>query len=120
VLEILNEPQFQDRYRWSGVQAKLLASIRQAAPRHTVIVSGHGWASIEQLLSLAPLGDANVIYNFHQGAAWGKPMWRHLAAVPCPSNADNVAPVAGVLSDEVSKLLVTRYGMRVERSAYSR
>ena len=119
VLEILNEPQFQDRYRWSGVRAKLLASIRQAAPRHTVIVSGHGWASVEELLSLEPLADAKVIYNFHfylphifthQGATWGRPLWRHLAAVPYPSSPDNVSPVAGGLADDVSKLLVTRYG----------
>jgi endoglucanase len=119
VFEILNEPEFGDRYRWSGVQAKLLAGIRQAAPRHTAIVSGHRWASIEELLSLEPVRDANVIYNFHfylphifthQGAAWGTPFWRHLAAVPYPSNVDNVAPVAGVLSDDVSRLLVTRYG----------
>jgi endoglucanase len=119
VFEILNEPEFGDRYRWSGVQAKLLASIRQAAPGHTVIVSGHGWASIEELLSLEPLRDAGVIYNFHfylpnifthQGATWGRPFWRHLAAVPYPSSADNVAPVAGVLTDDVSRLLVIRYG----------
>src|SRR5262245_44596928 len=119
VLEILNEPQFQDRYRWSGVQAKLLASIRQATPRHTVIVSGHGWASSEELLSLESLGDAKVIYNFHfylphifthQGATWGRALWQQLAAVPYPSSPDNVAPVAGGLTDDVSKLLVTRYG----------
>jgi len=119
VFEILNEPEFEDRYRWSGVQAKLLAGVRQAAPRHTAIVSGHGWASIEELLSLEPVRDANVIYNFHfylpqifthQGAAWGRPFWRHLAAVPYPSSADNVAPVADGLSDDVSRLLVTRYG----------
>jgi endoglucanase len=119
VFEILNEPEFEDRYRWSGVQAKLLAGIRQAAPRHTAIVSGHRWASIEELLSLEPVRDANVIYNFHfylphifthQGAAWGTPFWRHLAAIPYPSSADNVAPVAGVLSDDVSRLLVIRYG----------
>jgi endoglucanase len=119
VFEILNEPEFEDRYRWSGVQAKLLASIRQAAPRHTVIVSGHGWASIEELLSLEPLRDANVIYNFHfyrphifthQGAPWGRAFWRHLAAVPYPSSAENVAPIAGVTTDDVSRLLVTRYG----------
>ena len=119
VFEILNEPEFEDRYRWSGVQAKLLAGIRQAAPRHTAIVSGHRWASIEELLSLEPVRDANVIYNFHfylpqifthQGAAWGRPFWRHLAAVPYPSSSDNVAPVADALSDDVSRLLVTRYG----------
>jgi endoglucanase len=119
VFEILNEPEFEDRYRWSGVQAKLLAGIRQAAPRHTAIVSGHRSASIEELLSLEPVRDANVIYNFHfylpqifthQGAAWGRPFWRHLAAVPYPSSSDNVAPVADALSDDVSRLLVTRYG----------
>ena len=118
VFEILNEPEFEDRYRWSGVQAKLLA-VRQAAPRYTAIVSGHRSASIEELLSLEPVRDANVIYNFHfylpqifthQGAAWGRPFWRHLAAVPYPSSADNVAPVADGLSDDVSRLLVTRYG----------
>src|SRR3989442_9003136 len=119
VFEILNEPEFEDRYRWSGVQAKLLAGVRQAAPRHTAIVSGHGWASIEELLSLEPVRDANVIYNFHfylpqifthQGAAWARPFWRHLAAVPYPSSPDNLAPVADGLPDDVSRLLVTRYG----------
>jgi endoglucanase len=119
VFEILNEPEFEDRYRWSGVQAKLLAAIRQAAPRHSAIVSGHRWASIEELLSLEPVRDANVIYNFHfylpqifthQGAAWGRPFWRHLAAVPYPSSADNVAPIVDGLPDDVSRLLVTRYG----------
>jgi len=119
VFEILNEPEFQDRYRWGGVQAKLLAAIRQAAPQHTAIVSGHRWASIDELLSLEPLRDANVIYNFHfyvphifthQGAAWGTPYWRHLAAVPYPSSPDNVAAVADLLSDDLSRLLVIRYG----------
>src|SRR2546425_12368416 len=119
VFEILNEPEFEDRYRWSGSQAKLRAGCRQAAPRPTAIVSGHRWARIEELLSLEPVRDANVIYNFHfylpqifthQGAAWGRPFWRHLAAVPYPSSADNVAAVADGLSDDVSRLLVTRYG----------
>ena len=117
--EILNEPEFEDRYRWSGVQAKFLASMRQAAPRHTVIVSGHGWASIEELLSLEPLRDADVIYNFHfylphifthQGAPWGRAFWRHLAALPYPSSPKNVAPFADRLTDNWSRLLVTRYG----------
>ncbi len=119
VFEILNEPEFEDRDRWRCVQAKLLTGIRQAAPRHTVIVSGHRWASIEELLSLERLRDADVIYNFHfyrpdifthQGATWGRTFWRHLAAVPYPSSADNVAPVAGAMTDEVSRLLMTRYG----------
>lgn len=39
-LEILNEPEFADRYRWLGVQVKLAAAIREGAPRHTIIAAG--------------------------------------------------------------------------------
>ena len=40
-LEVLNEPEFRDGYRWSGVQAKLAAAIRYEAPEHTIIATGH-------------------------------------------------------------------------------
>lgn len=30
--EVLNEPEFRDRYRWAGVQAKLATAIREGAP----------------------------------------------------------------------------------------
>src|ERR1039457_1272651 len=39
-LEIMNEPEFTDRYRWLGVQMKLAAAIRQGAPAHTIIAAG--------------------------------------------------------------------------------
>src|SRR5260370_31327147 len=38
--EILNEPEFHDRYRWQGVQAKLAVAIRGGAPQHTVMLVG--------------------------------------------------------------------------------
>jgi endoglucanase len=38
------------------------------------------------------------------------PFWRHLVAVPYPSSVNNVAPLADSLSDDVSRLLVMRYG----------
>src|SRR5260370_15979917 len=38
--EILNEPEFHDRYRWQGVQAKLAVAIREGAPQHTIVVAG--------------------------------------------------------------------------------
>src|SRR4029453_6633444 len=63
--ESSNAAELGDPDRWSGAQAKLLGGIRQAAPRHTAIISGHRWASIEELLSLEPVHDANDIYNFH-------------------------------------------------------
>jgi len=77
--EILNEPEFRDRYRWSGVQAKLATAIREGAPQHTIIAAGANYSDVADLLALTPLPDANVIYNFHfydphtfthQGATW--------------------------------------------------
>src|SRR5207245_1513924 len=114
IFEILNEPEFEDRYRWSGVQAKLLAGVRQATPRHTAIVSGHRSANIEELLSLEPVRDANVIYNFHfylpqifthQGAAWGRPFWRHIAAVAYPSSADDAGDF-GLVTKQSGQIVV--------------
>jgi hypothetical protein len=93
-LEVLNEPEFEDPYRWSGVQTLLVSAIRQGAPDHTIIVSGHRWASLEELLALEPLRDRNLIYNFHfyspalfthQGATWGVNLWHYLKDVPYPS-----------------------------------
>ena len=38
--EILNEPEMRDEYRWYGVEAKLAAAIRRAAPANTIIAAG--------------------------------------------------------------------------------
>ena len=38
--EIMNEPEFSDRYRWYGVEAKVAAAIREGAPKNTIIVAG--------------------------------------------------------------------------------
>ena len=52
--EILNEPEFKDAYRWYGVEAKLAAAIRRAAPRHTIIATGAHWDNDEDLVFLEP------------------------------------------------------------------
>jgi len=79
--EILNEPEFSDRYRWYGVQAKLATAIREGAPQHTIIAAGARWSDDDELVFLEPLRDPNVIYNFHfydphifthQGATWDR------------------------------------------------
>ena len=79
-LEILNEPEFTDRYRWLGVEMKLAAAIREGAPAHTIIAAGARWSDDDELVFQEPLHDSNVIYNFHfyephifthQGATWG-------------------------------------------------
>src|ERR1700686_1738249 len=54
-LEILNEPEFTDRYRWLGVQMKLAAAIREGAPGHTIIAAGARGAGEDGLVFSEPL-----------------------------------------------------------------
>ena len=91
--EILNEPEVNDQYRWAGIQTRLAAAIREAAPRNTIIAAGPNYSNIEDLLTLHPLSDGNVIYNFHfydphefthQGANWGLSWWSYTHGIPYP------------------------------------
>src|SRR6266403_359918 len=101
--EILNEPEFRDRYRWEGVQSRLAAAIREGAPAHTIIVAGANWSADNELLFIEPLHDPNTIYNFHfydphifthQGATWTTNFQHYLADLPYPSTPENVRAAA--------------------------
>src|SRR6266478_9993009 len=92
-LEILNEPEFTDRYRWLGVQVKLAAAIREGAPAHTIIAAGARWSDDDEMVFQEPLHDPNIIYNFHfyephifthQGATWGAYYWHWLRDLKYP------------------------------------
>jgi len=63
--EILNEPEMRDAYRWYGVETKLAAAIRQAAPANTILAPGAKWDDDDDMIFLEPLRDSNVIYVFH-------------------------------------------------------
>jgi endoglucanase len=119
-LEILNEPEFSDRYRWLGVQMKLAAAIREGAPKHTIIAAGAQWSNDDELIFQEPLHDANVIYNFHfyephlfthQGANWGAYYWHWLRGLSYPSNLESAERAAALEPDEVNRLFVIRYGL---------
>lgn len=97
--EILNEPEESDPYRWSGIQARVAAEIRKVAPHNTIIATGPNYSDIADLMTLQPLVDGNVIYNFHfydphtfthQGATWGSPWWSYLSHVPYPVDESNM------------------------------
>jgi aryl-phospho-beta-D-glucosidase BglC (GH1 family) len=117
--EILNEPEFTDRYRWYGVQSKLAAAIREGAPRHTLIATGARWSNDDELVFIEPLRDSNVIYNFHfyephifthQGATWGVYFWHWVKGLDYPSSPESAAKVAAGMPDAVDRLAVIRYG----------
>ena len=118
--EILNEPEFRDRYRWAGVQAKLAAAIRDGAPTHTIIAAGANWSDIDDLLELTPLADPNVIYNFHfydphtfthQGATWGENYWHFETKLAYPAETHNAEQVASEQPDRLNRLRVLRYAL---------
>lgn len=118
-LEIMNEPEMQDPYRWLGIETKVVAAIRAAAPQHTIIAAGAGWSNDDDLVFLEPLRDSNVIYNFHfyephifthQGATWGTYYWHWLKDLHYPSSIENSEKVAEEVQDPVDRLNVIRYG----------
>ena len=117
--EILNEPEMHDPYRWYGVETKLAAAIRQAAPANTILAPGASWDNNSDLLFLEPLHDSNVIYVFHfyephifthQGATWGEFYWHWLKDLHYPSDPKNAAEVAAAIPEAVHRLDVIRYG----------
>ena len=117
--EILNEPEMRDPYRWYGVETKLAAAIRQGAPANTIIAAGAKWDDNDDMISLQPLRDPNVIYVFHfyephifthQGATWGAYYWHWLKGLHYPSSPENAAQVAANVPEAVDRLYVVRYG----------
>jgi endoglucanase len=117
--EIVNEPEMHDAYRWYGVETKLAAAIRQAAPVHTILAPGARWDDEDDLLFQEPLRDANVIYVFHfylphlfthQGATWSVYYWRSVKGLRYPSSPENAAQIAAVVPEARDRLYLIRYG----------
>jgi len=117
--EILNEPEVRDRYRWSGIQSKLVQAIREGAPNHTIIAAGARWSDDDDLVFLEPLRDPDIIYNFHfydphvfthQGATWGVNYWHDVKGLGYPSNLESAEKAAAAVPDAVDRLAVLRYG----------
>ena len=118
--EILNEPEVRDAYRWEGIQQRVAAAIRAAAPKQTILAAGDNWSDIWDLAALHPLADGNVIYNFHfyephefthQGAAWGEWWWRYTHGVQYPSDESQMDAILAETPDAVSRYKMKRYFM---------
>ena len=79
--ELFNEPQYYgwQARRWPALQTRLLAAVREQAPRHLVLLTGNEGGSFKGLQGLPRVSDAAVAYVFHyyepflfthQGAHW--------------------------------------------------
>jgi hypothetical protein len=78
-LEILNEPEPLKGDAWWQLQGRILAGIRAADPRRTVIVNAGGWSGIDDLVARTPYAQDRLVYTVHhyapllfthQGADW--------------------------------------------------
>jgi len=116
--EVMNEPEVSDPYRWAGIQARVAAAIREAAPKHTIIAAGAMWSDVWDLLALEPLADGDVIYNFHfyephafthQGAVWGEPWWSYTHAIPYPAAESSMAELLKEVPDAVGRYQLENY-----------
>lgn len=116
--EILNEPEVSDPYRWAGIQARVAAAIREAAPRHTIIATGPNYSDIADLLTLHPLADGNVIYNFHfydphefthQGASWGMAWWSYTHGIPYPPADSAMQALLLEVPDAANRFALEKY-----------
>jgi endoglucanase len=117
--EIMNEPEQDDPYRWQGIEASVADAIRQVAPQNTIIATGAHYSGLEDLLTLEPLNDPNVIYTFHdyepfpfthQGATWTTNDVRPLRAIPYPSSPDDIAPKLGEEPTLQGQYFLDQYG----------
>jgi aryl-phospho-beta-D-glucosidase BglC (GH1 family) len=116
--EILNEPEVNDSYRWAGIQARLAGAIREAAPRNTLIAAGPNYSDIQDLLTLQPLPDGNVIYNFHfydphefthQGATWGLAWWSYTHGIPYPPQDGSMQELLKEVPDAANRYSLEHY-----------
>jgi aryl-phospho-beta-D-glucosidase BglC (GH1 family) len=117
--EVMNEPTMLDLYRWEGIQAHAVATIRRAAPRHTILATASRYSQIKYLLTMEPVHDEDVIYTFHdydsmwfthQGATWATPGLAPLRGVPYPSTPQNIQAVLAKQSDQKTRAGLERYG----------
>ena len=94
--EILNEPHGIADARWGQIQQAVINAIRAVDVVHTIVVTGAGSGSYNNLRFLPFYTDSNLIYTFHfyhpslfthQGASRTDPSMVPLAGVPFPYGA---------------------------------
>ncbi len=97
--EVLNEPHGIADATWVQIQRRVIDAIRAVDPNRTIVVTGAGWGSYNNLQYLPSRAHGNLIYSFHfydpfifthQGASWVTPSMVPLAGVPFPYGVDSM------------------------------
>lgn len=97
--EVLNEPETATDY---AAALRFAATVRAAAPSHTIILGPPNYQRVEALEAVTPLPDRNIVYAIHvydpmafthQGAEWEGPEEPRslFRGVPFPSRPDHPA-----------------------------
>ena len=116
--ELINEPEVPDSYRWIGIQARLVETIRAVDQRHTIIATAANYSSLPDLLRLEPVRDTNVIYNFHfyepypfthQGASWGSDEWPYYKDIPYPATPEGITSQLGNVPTDPARYALYLY-----------
>lgn len=120
IFEVVNEPVFDRRKSdWFALQERIVAAIRKAAPRHTIIATGPNWGGVDGLRKLKPLADPNIVYSFHfydpftfthQGATWSGRVPPLLKDIPFPSSPEAVQEPLSRITDPEARGWVQDYG----------
>ena len=117
-LEMLNEPMIDDPAQWQKIVNQLHSTIRAAAPKHTIIITGGEWSDIDALVALTPVADSNILYTFHfysphlfthQGAQWGNDTWKKVSFIPYPPTMLKMRPLIDDTSDPEVRAELRRY-----------
>jgi endoglucanase len=105
--EILNEPHSIDAELWGSIQGRVIDAIRATGDKHSIIVGGVEFNSIDELFNLPTYPDDNIIYTFHfydpylfthQGETWGSPPnLKSLKGMPFPYDAHRIPPIPAAI-----------------------
>ena len=106
------------RQAWDDIAKQVLATIRQQAPHHTVLLTPVSWSGLDALVQMRPYEDTNVVYVLHyylpftfthQGATWAGPGYPLLSNVPYPSFLPGLDTVIAQQTDPLARSLLVQY-----------
>ena len=123
-LQVMNEPSTDDQRAWDDLQLRIVAAIRSAAPKHTIVAASNlrangGWDPIGGFVAGRPVEDRNVIYDFHfydpvqfthQGAGWMTWQVKEYRNLPYPSTPENIRPHLAGMTTPGARAYAVLYG----------